>query len=523
MKRALLAAVAFAPLAFIASAFAAEPSMILIHGKVFTADPAKPWAEAVAIEGNRIAAVGTDAEIGALRGEKTRVVDVHGATIVPGINDAHTHPVYAPDTFQLSAESRDPHAPDPAWPAIASALAGAIDETPADGWIVAKVGPAILLDPSITAAKLDKIAPGRKVALEGWTGHGLVLSSEAMKATGIAPDAKDPNGGWYDRDANGRVNGRVWEYAAMAAHGKRANAMSDDDIVLAIRDFASEALQYGITSVQAMSGVSAGRFAADVKRANVPLRIRVINFNDTAAPFAPPTGTNGVKWILDGTPIEQNAAVRTAYRGGGKGRLNFTNLTPLVTTALNAKQQLLLHVAGDAAAAQALDALASTKADWPSLRPRFEHGDGLLPDLIPAAKRLGVVVVQNPSHFATCGAYARPDYCPAATLIKNGIPFALGSDGPLNPFLNILFAVDRADKAEALTREDALRAYTTGSAYAEFAEKEKGTLAKGMLADLAVLSQDLFSVRLDSLPETKSVLTIVNGEVAYSELAIPEK
>jgi predicted amidohydrolase YtcJ len=517
MKRVLLAALVLAPLAY-----AAEPSMILLHGKVFTADPAKPSAEAVAIEGNRIAAVGTDAEIGALRGEKTKVIDVHGATIIPGINDAHTHPVYEPDAFQLSAESRDPHTPDPNWSAISTALAATIDETPADLWIVAKVGPTILLDPQITAAKLDKIAPGRKVALEGWTGHGLILSSEAMKAVGIAPDAKDPNGGWYDRDAAGHINGRTWEYAAMAADMSRANAMTDDEIVLAIRDFASEALQYGITSVQAMSGVSAGRFAADVRRANVPLRIRVINFNAVAAPFTPPEGTNGVKWILDGTPIEQNAAVRTPYRGGGKGRLNFTNLAPLVKTAVDAKQQLLLHVAGDAAVAQALDALAATKADWPALRPRFEHGDGLSSDLIPAAKRLGVIVVQNPSHFGTCGAYGPGEYCLAATLVKNGIPFALGSDGPLNPYLNILLAADRRDAKEALTREDAVRAYTTGSAYAEFAEKEKGMLAKGMLADLAVLSQDIFSARLDALPETKSVLTIVNGQVAYSELPIPE-
>jgi hypothetical protein len=141
------------------------------------------------------------------------------------------------------------------------------------------------------------------------------------------------------------------------------------------------------------------------------------------------------------------------------------------------------------------------------LRVRFEHGDGMAADLVPAARRLGVIVVQNPTHF---GAQ------PFRSLLRSGIPIAIGSDGARNPFLNIMLAVTREENpAEALTREEAVAAYTRGSAYAEFKEHDKGTLAIGMLADLAVLSQDIFSVRVDALPATVSVFTVVGGTPVY--------
>ena len=149
-------------------------------------------------------------------------------------------------------------------------------------------------------------------------------------------------------------------------------------------------------------------------------------------------------------------------------------------------------------------------------RVRIEHGDGLFPDLIPRAKALGVVVVQNPTHFAVVGEDVLKIGQPVRTLLATGIPVALGSDGPLNPFLNIMLAVTHPHQhSEGITREQAVIAYTRTSAYAEFAEKDKGTLVPGKLADLTVLSQDIFVVPLPSLPQTKSLLTLVGGQVAY--------
>jgi len=170
---------------------------------------------------------------------------------------------------------------------------------------------------------------------------------------------------------------------------------------------------------------------------------------------------------------------------------------------------------------------AEPAVDWPARRVRIEHGDGVIGDLIPRAARLGVIVVQNPSHLSL-GELARARfgpghaYQPLRSLLKAGIHVALGSDGPMNPYLNIqLAAAHPARPEEALTLPEALDAYTTGAAFAEHAEAEKGTLAPGQLADLAILSQDIFAVPAERLAATRSVLTLVGGEVVF-EAAPPE-
>ena len=504
MRRVAL--VSLAVLLF-ATAAAAAPSIVLINGKVFTGDAARPAAEAIAIEGNKISAVGTNAEIRALADAKTQVIDVGGRVVIPGINDAHTHPGFATQVFGIDRGM------NPSWDELAPAIANAIDETPGDMWVTATIGPSILLDPAINAAALDKVASKRPVMLSAWTGHGSILNSAAMKALGIASDATDPRGGWYGRDGSGRLDGRVFEYAEYPLHRKLADMATDEDLVESIRLLSEEALAYGVTSVQAMPSGKESRFASALTSANVPLRVRVIDFMDHGD-----VKTDAVKWIIDGTPLERNAALRKGkYEGGGQGRENFTDIAPMVRAAADNKQQILIHAVGDRAVESALKAFAKN----PTLqRPRLEHADGLQRDLFALAKSTGAVVVQNPSHFS-----ARPffpadgDYQLIKSLTKAGIPLALGSDGPMNPYLNIMFATQRRDQpAEALTVEEAVRAYTSGSAYAEMKEKQKGTIAPGMLADLAVLSQDIFKVSASALPETRSVLTMIDGKIVYSAM-----
>jgi predicted amidohydrolase YtcJ len=157
-----------------------------------------------------------------------------------------------------------------------------------------------------------------------------------------------------------------------------------------------------------------------------------------------------------------------------------------------------------------------------ALRPRIEHGDMFEPAHFDRAKRMGVTIVQNPSHLML-GATIRQrigDRIRRTSIVKSivraGVPFALGSDGPMNPFLNIMFAtINEVNPAEALTVEEALVAYTRGSAAAEMMEGRKGTLAPGMLADVAVLSQDIFKVAPPELPKTGSAVTIVGGRIVH--------
>jgi Predicted metal-dependent hydrolase with the TIM-barrel fold len=169
---------------------------------------------------------------------------------------------------------------------------------------------------------------------------------------------------------------------------------------------------------------------------------------------------------------------------------------------------------------------AERKVDWPSKRVRIEHGEGVAGELVERCKKLGIIVVQNPSHFTVVNEiYTRwgkdTKFSSQRSLITAGVRYALGSDGPVNPFLNIMFAVIHpARPAEAITREEAVRAYTYGSSFAEFSETRKGMLKPGMLADLAVLSQDIFAIPVESLPATESVLTMVGGRVVHDSNVI---
>jgi hypothetical protein len=276
--------------------------------------------------------------------------------------------------------------------------------------------------------------------------------------------------------------------------------------------------------------------------ADTPLRWRILRWpikeaggeTQDSKPHLPPqpsrrVDARGMKWMLDGTPIERLAAVRQPYadRPQESGRLNFPaeRIAQFVGWAYATEDPLAVHAVGDRAIETYLSALehAGRVETWRAKRPRIEHGDMLMPDLIPRAAALGVVVVQNPAHFtlrddllARLGAERSRSVQPMKSLLDAGIPIALGSDGPINPFLNILFATTHpANPPEALSREQAVAAYTNGSAFAEFAERDKGRLMPGALADLAVLSADVFTAPPPQLPAIVSLLTLVGGMPAH--------
>ena len=190
-------------------------------------------------------------------------------------------------------------------------------------------------------------------------------------------------------------------------------------------------------------------------------------------------------------------------------------------------EQLVVHAVGDRAVDDVVAAMEAAQPPerWRDLRPRIEHGDGLRRDLLARVAALGLIVVQNPSHFTIVDLVdrrlgrdtpVRAEFQPFRSLLEAGIPIAIGSDGPLNPFLNILFAVTHPiNPAEALTVEQAVTAYTVGSARAELREQEKGALRPGLLADLAVLTQDIFTIAPEALPATASDLTVIGGRIVY--------
>jgi predicted amidohydrolase YtcJ len=513
------------------------PDTVLINGKIFTANPRQPWVEALAIRGDRIVGTADTATIRAMASQSTRQIDLGGRTVIPGINDAHVHVGPRPAAHAVSVPD------EPTAEQVAAALAGADTEAPAGMPLAVQIGGRVWDDLSVTRAWLDARVPGRAVTLSAYTGHGSILNSAALTAAGISESTPDPEGGRFGRDAAGRLNGRVEENAIILVDRRLASAVDAAARPDAYRRFSVQALQFGITSVHLMSNALPHAAAVDaIVAAATPLRWRVLRWPlqeagsdiQDSKPHLPPqpsprVDARGMKWMLDGTPIERLAALRQPYadRPQESGRVNYSpeRIDQFVGWAYGSEDPIAVHAVGDRAIDSFLAAMerAGRPETWQAKRPRLEHGDMLMPDLIPRAKALGVVVVQNPAHLmlredmhARLGADRARQVQPLQSLLDAGIPLALGSDGPLNPFLNILFATTHAvNPGEALSREQAVTAYTYGSAFAEFAERDKGRLLAGAFADLAVLSADVFTVPPPQLPGIVSVLTLVGGRPAH--------
>ena len=520
----------------------AGPELAIVNARVFTGDASRPWAEAVAVKANRIVVVGTTAEARAAASATTRVIDAGGRLLIPGINDAHVHPGATPPATSLEGPPAMEH--DPTLDEVLKRLEAAVAKAPSGGWIEGEIGGAVLADPAATRATLDRVSAGHPVYLHAWTGHGVIVNTAALRALKIRDDEPDPPGGRFARADDGRtISGLAEEYACYLVTRRLSLLTDSAERARGFAGFASEAASLGITSAQAM----ATSFPLDatleaLRGGDLPLRLRLIDFpftpmsQWTAAPALPAASplvsVSGTKWILDGTPLERLMFVRQPYsdQPSVRGRANFTggDLRAFLTRALAARQQPMFHAAGDAAIAAVLDALEASGGDrWKPLRPRIEHGDMLDAAEFARAIRMGVTLVQNPSHFmippvmqARLGLDRSRRLQQVKDAIAAGVPFALGSDGPLNPYLNMMFAaLHPTNPSQALSVEQSLVAYTAGSAAAEFAESEKGMLKPGMLADMALLSQDILTVPPPELPKTVSVLTIVDGRIVHDRLA----
>jgi len=521
-----------------------SPDIVLVNGKIFTGDNSTASATAIAIIRERISAVGTDEVIRRMAGARTRVIELNGRTVVPGFNDAHTHIQPEPEAFRLNFTSMEP-----SWAEVSTAVRTAVKAVKPREWIFGAVGGDAFTNPELNRANLDTLAPNNPVLLTTYYGHGTVVNSHAMRLLNIPENVADPAGGWYERDSKTRrFNGRIFEYAQWRIHRLVADMVSDAAIIARIKKMGAEAAAFGITSMQIMPTISGQRFVRLLDQANLPIRIRAMPFSLTTPrgrdlseiravarmrPANRKITTDGIKWILDGTPFEHGSAMRKPYadRPDFRGKLNFpkNEVEAMVRESVALNQQLLIHCSGDRCAETVMDAMENVgrgRIDWKTKRVRIEHGDAVAGDLIERARRLGIIVVQNPTHFTvTEMLYKRwtPQmiFSTQRSLIDGGVHYALGSDGPMNPFLNIMLAtIHPARPTEAISRPRAVEAYTSGSAYAEFAETEKGTLAAGMLADLAVLSQDIFSVPTGALPETTSVMTIVGGKIVHDAKAV---
>ncbi|ODT04208.1 MAG: hypothetical protein ABS52_06035 [Gemmatimonadetes bacterium SCN 70-22] len=227
-------------------------------GRVFTGDPRQPWAEAVAIRGDKIAAVGTSASVGAMAGARSRRIALDGRVVVPGFNDAHVH-LGAP-LPGVAFQTSDVPVPDPPLEQVLDSLAALVRRTPPGTWLRTGIDAAILDDPRARRAALDSVARAHPVWLAANTGHGVVVNSAGLRALDISDDAPDPVGGFYEREGapypgrgQGRLTGLLHEYAAWNAARALRSRQPDSVLVAAFRRHAAHALRHGITSIQNMA------------------------------------------------------------------------------------------------------------------------------------------------------------------------------------------------------------------------------------------------------------------------------
>ena len=505
--------------------------LVLRHGKVFTADTTAPWAQAVAIRKDRIVFVGADSGVQRLIGPRTRTIDLAGRTVIPGINDAHDH-LGGDAAPGVSFRSSVSPTPDDPLSVVLDSIGAITRRAPAGTWITAQVGITVLNDTMARRAALDRVAPTHPVMLVGWWGHGMLLNTAAMRTLGIAGQAADPLGGWYERDAGGQLTGRLDEYAGWDALRRIYSSMTVPALVAGLRATASEELRLGITSVQDMAGyLTPAKTLTAFRAAALPQRIRIIRWpianaagrnerewDGVATHVTPLVSVSGRKWVLDATPIDQYALTRRPYpnRPGWYGRLNFPadTMRAMLAEALRpGAAQLHVHITGDSTLQRVFSMMGELAPDsvWRTRRVRIEHGNGIAGPNVARARDMGIVIGQP-----------RQNSAPLRTWFAAGIPVAFGSDGLRNPFVYLMAAVAPArDSAQAITREQAVLMLTRNGAFAEFAEREKGTLSVGMLADLAVLSQDIFAVPVRALPATTSVLTVVGGRVVHEVPLLP--
>lgn len=518
-------------------------------GRVHTLNRAQPEAEAVGIVGGRIVAVGSNAEVRAAVGAGAEGIDLHGATVVPGLIDAHLH------FLSLSlALARVPLLGVPSIGEAVSRAATRAATTQPGQWITGGGWNYNVLSDNRwpTRADLDQLVPGHPVSFASQDHHSLWVNSKALALAGISRETPDPDDGVIMRDGAGEPTGMLIE-GAMRAIRQAIPTPSADDVQRALRAGMAEANRLGLAGVQSMENPEAFT-ALQRLRAAGGLTLRVYEsipaeLLDHAIALGIRTGY-GDEWLrlghlkifADGALGSRSALMLAPYEGEpenyGIAVRTFENLRELIRTAGQHGIASTIHAIGDKANKWLLDIFEEAKRDGllEGLRPRIEHAQVLdLPDIGRFAQ-LGVIPSMQPIHCTSdmfgidrwwgdrgSGAYV------FETLRRTGAVLAFGSDAPvdnLSPIAGIHAAVTRQNArnepaegwypGERLSAYDALYAYCWGAAYASGEEELKGTLEVGKLGDLTVLSQDILTVPGPELLGTEVKLTVVGGEVVYS-------
>lgn len=525
----------------------AAPDYVVINARVFTSDPENPSAEAFAVKGDRFLAVGSSADIRALAGSSTEIVDAEGMFVTPGFIDAHSHPSGAGvnELVQVNADLRS--ASD-----IAAALQERADATPAGQWIQAfKYDDTKLSEGRpLNRDDIDALVPDHPVVVRHRGGHTSVYNSMALGLAGVTSETQDPPGGRFYRDENGRLTGLV----AGGARAVFSELIPSDstreqrrDGVMLISELMTKA---GLTSVHQTGGYRDDMIAYQDAREAGGMRFRMYLFPrgrlfDDLVNAGVRTGMGdevfrigAVKFTADGSASERTMRMSEPYEGrpDDYGLLYMTEeeIFQSVENAHRNDFQVAIHANGDVTIKMVLDAYERAQTLWPraDTRHRIEHCSLVNPELLSRIRDLGVI----PAPFYTYVHYHGNKWVDYGeermrwmfahkSFLDYGIPVAPASDytpGPYEPLMAIQSMVTRKDfdgriwgPNQRISIEDALKICTINGAYASFEEGIKGSITTGKLADFVILADAPQDVDPDQIKHIEIVRTVVGGKTMY--------
>jgi predicted amidohydrolase YtcJ len=529
--------------------------LIITNAKVWTVDKSHPTAQAVAVLGDRIIAVGSNADVDVLRGRDTKVIDASGKLLLPGFNDAHVH--FVSGGLQLeSVQLNDVTSKQE----FVRRIAEQAKKTPKAEWIQGGDWDETKWSPRSLPTKelIDPVTPDNPLFVSRYDGHSALANSAALRLAGITSQTPDPPGGVIVRDAQGNPTGDLKD-AATDIVFKVIPPLSHEQRLRAARRALEHAASVGVTSVQNMDPDYAdiAAYAELLQNGELTTRIYAAPLIDQVedqvkigirhAFGGPFLRIGAVKAFADGS-----LGSRTAYffepfsdEPGNHGLLG-EEMQPLslmrdrMMKADAAGLQICTHAIGDQAISIILDLYTELVKAHGEMdrRLRVEHAQHMAAKDFDRFAQLGVIASVQPYHAIDDGRWAESyighDRASRTyafrTFLNRGVHLAFGTDwdvAPLNPMLTIYAAVTRATldgknpngwfPEQKLAVTEAVEAYTVGSAYAEFQEKEKGSITLGKLADMVVLSDDIFFIDPGKIRDVKVLKTIVGGKVVWDQ------
>ncbi|MEM7782924.1 MAG: amidohydrolase family protein [Planctomycetota bacterium] len=539
--------------------------MVLKNGNIFTVDESRPRAESIAISGDRIIAVGSNQAIEKYIGAETRIIDLDGKFVMPGFIEGHAHFVGLGELqmmLQLQAAR--------SWQEIVKQVEAATKVTPPGEWIIGRgwhqskwdSAPVDNVDGYPTRAAMDKISPNHPVLLEHASGHMSFANGYALKLAGVDNSTQNPKGGEILKDENGAPIGVFRETASALIERIHSQAVAQKSIeeraeylARAVELASLECQKKGVTSFQdagsSLSMVEKLKAFAEKGKLGVRLYVMIRDQNRLMEGKLARYKTIGhanhfftcrsLKRSIDGALGPHGAWLLAPYTDlPSSAGLNTASVESVRKTAELGIQngfQVCVHAIGDRANREVLDIYEDLfQANRSSIprRWRIEHAQHLDPADIPRFSDLGVIASMQGIHCTSDAIFvpkrlgmrrSQEGAYVWQSLMKSGAVVTNGTDAPVedvNPIASFYSSITRKMKdgraffpEQVMSREQAIRSYTIDCAYSAFEETLKGSLVRGKLADLVVLSNDLITCPIDEVPKTKVLMTMIGGKLVY--------